>query len=110
MARPRKKGNLTSSQRTDFERQIFALCLKNEEFKKIVQKAYQDFSFIYEETQMPQAEFGRKYCEIILQNNNLLYPFCDIPKKLGEPPSSYYVYRNDVIEKIYAMAVKAQLI
>ena len=35
MARPRKKGNLTSSQRTDFERQIFALCLKNEEFKKI---------------------------------------------------------------------------
>lgn len=58
MSRRRKRGILTSSQRTDFERQLFALCLKNDDFKKIVEKAHQDFSFIYEETQMPQARFG----------------------------------------------------
>ena len=68
MSRLHRKGILTSSQRTDFERLIFALCLKNEDFKRVVQKAYRDFIFIYEETQMPQAEFGKKYCELILNN------------------------------------------
>ena len=110
MSRLHRKGILTSSQRTDYERQIFALCLKNEDFKRVVQKAYRDFIFIYEETQMPQAEFGKKYCELILNNKDLLYSFKDIPKKLNEPPSSYYVYRNDVVEKLYAMSVKAKLV
>lgn len=110
MSRYRKKELLTSSQRTDFERQLFALCLKNDDIRAVVQKAYDDFTFIYEETEMPLADFGKKYCELMLTNQVMLYNFKDIPIKLTEPPSSYYVYRNDVLEKIYSMLMTANLI
>lgn len=110
MSRFRKKEILTSSQRTDFERQLFALCLKNDDIRAVVQKAYDDFTFIYDETEMPLADFGKKYCELILKNKVMLFNFKDIPMKLTEPPSSYYVYRNDVLEKIYSMLLSANLI
>ena len=110
MKRRYKKSLLSSSQRTTFERQIFGFCLINEDFRKIVEKAYQDFLFVYEETEMSHAAFGLKYCEIILQNKTMLYDFQRIPRLLDVKDSSYYTYRNDVVEKIYSMCLDANLI
>ncbi len=110
MKRRYRKSLLSTSDRTTFERQIFALCLKNNEYRKVIEKALEDFSFIYNETQMPFALFGQKYCEIMLQNKNILFDFQKIPNLLDVCESGYYPYRNDTVDKIYSMCLDANLI
>lgn len=105
-----REVELNRAQRSNFERQIFMACLINNDFKKVVEQAYQDYCFIYKEAKGRYPEFGLRYCEQILKNDSTLYPFNELPKKLGEPPSSFYIYRRDVLNKLYTMLKDKNLI
>ena len=107
-----KKKTLSTSQRTTFERQLFALTLRDDAYRRIVEKAYRDFCFVFDETETAQSEFEKHYCDIILKNDIMLYDFSKIKKQLGMGSTSsvFYDYRNNVLEKIYQMCLKANLI
>lgn len=98
---------MTRIQRSDFERQIFVLWHYNDEIKQKIERVYNDFKFIYKQTNLRQAQFGMKYCELILSNEGDFFEFSALPKLLDEPLSSFYVYRRDVLEKLFE-AVKSR--
>ena len=105
-----KEIELNRVQRSDFERQIFILCKRDAEIREVVKEAYNHYCFIYKEAKGRYAAFGMRYCEQILKNDDALYPFKDLPKKLGEPASSFYIYRRDVLNKLFSMLKDKSLI
>lgn len=94
---------MTSKERSGLEQMLFSYSSSNEDFRKAVQKVRDDCAKVIElGREWSDVIFGKKYCELILDNKSKTCPnFKVIAKQVGEPISSYYFYRKEILEKIH---------
>jgi hypothetical protein len=98
---------MTQAERSNLEQLLFLQVNHNKKIREVVTLAREKYKAVLEVMDVHEARFGIRYCDAILNSNDVVPHYLQLARQLKEPTTTYYDYRKQVLRTIKEL-LKAQ--
>jgi hypothetical protein len=91
---------MTQAERSNLEQLLFLQVNHNKKIREVVTLAREKYKAVLEVMDVHEARFGIRYCDAILNSNDVVPHYLQLARQLKEPTTTYYDYRKQVLRTI----------
>ena len=91
---------MTQAERSNLEQLLFLQVNHNKKIREVVTLAREKYKAVLEVMDVHEARFGIRYCDAILNSNDVVPHYLQLTRQLKEPTTTYYDYRKQVLRTI----------
>ena len=91
---------MTQAERSNLEQLLFLQVNHNKKIREVVTMAREKYKAVLEVMDVHEARFGIRYCDAILNSNDVVPHYLQLTRQLKEPTTTYYDYRKQVLRTI----------
>lgn len=91
---------MTQAERSNLEQLLFLQVNHNKKIREVVTLAREKYKAVLEVMDVHEAHFGIRYCDAILNSNDVVPHYLQLARQLKEPTTTYYDYRKQVLRTI----------